>query len=141
MYSQIGQNILGMYSRIERHGDRKTTGNWQFLGAPHFPKLPIAPCSVCHPVDPFGVGIINIYMNTSIRSPRETKGQPRAGVPPRGGGLCFSRASDAGIHADVDDSNAESIDVEVRDPNSTCGVPRRIRFRCIEKSKIQKCSE
>ena len=41
---------------------------------------------------------------------RETKGQPRAGEPPRGGGLCFSRASDAGIHADVDDSNAERID-------------------------------
>ena len=41
--------------------------------------------------------------------------------PPSGGdGLCFSRASDADIHADVDDSNAERIDVEVLDPNPTC---------------------
>ena len=49
-------------------------------------------------------------MNTSIRSRRETKrgGSPRPGLP-----FCFSRASDAGIHADVDDSNAERIDVEV----------------------------
>ena len=55
---------------------------------------------------------MSIFLNLAI--------QPQAGVPPRGGGLCFSRASDAGIHADVDDSNAERIDVEVLDPNSTC---------------------
>ena len=103
------------------------------LGAPQSPQNAYRPCSVCHPVDPLGVGIINICMNTSIRSPRETKGQPQAGVPPRGGGLCFSRASDAGIHADVDDSNAERIDVEVLDPNST----RRIQLWCIKNRKFE----
>ena len=54
-------------------------------------------------VDHFGVGIINICMNTSIRSPRETKTNPAGELPPP---------------ADVDDSNAERIDVENLDPNS-----------------------
>ena len=55
-----------------------------FAWGEHFPQIANRPCSVCHPVDPFGVGIINICMNTSIRSPRETKGQPQAGEPPAG---------------------------------------------------------
>ena len=42
-------------------------------------------------VDPFGVGIINICMNTSIRNPRETKGQPQAGGAPPAGVVFVSR--------------------------------------------------
>ena len=53
------------------------------------------------------------------KSPRETKRQSPAGGTPRGDGLCLARAFCHGIHADVDDSSLERIDVEVLDPEST----------------------
>ena len=47
-------------------------------------------------------------------------GNPRRGVVPHcGDGLCLARAFCHGIHADVDDSSLERIDVEVLDPEST----------------------
>ena len=52
MYSRIEREPWGVYSRIERHGDRQTTGDWQFevivaLGAPQSPQIANRPCSVC----------------------------------------------------------------------------------------------
>ena len=51
--------------------------------------------------------------------PRETKSIPTGGFPPPGIAFCLARAFCHGIHADVDDSSLERIDVEVLDPEST----------------------
>ena len=53
------------------------------------------------------------------KSPRETKSIPTGGSPRRGLPFCLARAFCHGIHADVDDSSLERIDVEVLDPEST----------------------
>ena len=46
------KNLGGVYSRIRQHGDRQTTGDWQFeenfAWGEHFPQIANRPCSVCH---------------------------------------------------------------------------------------------
>ena len=95
---------LGVYSRIERHGDRQTTGDWQFevivaLGAPQSPQNANRPRSVCHPRDSTGDWQFeeklrlgrNIFLKLSIAHVLSVTGPHRRKpdiCPLEQGGLC-----------------------------------------------------